>query len=311
VAICGIYTLGEARNLLWVESMLCRVYQAVMRRRNIPFILLALIPASGAFAQESHDALVSKHAAANAVPESLVRRVIRIESRGNPRLVSKGNYGLMQIRLGTARALGYTGTAEGLLDPDTNMTFAVKYLAGAYRVAGCDEKRAIAYYQRGYHRKPKSRCHLPQPARFELAGVSGGTSGSGRTLEKVEAARSTAPNSMKSASGLDVTHSANTSNSEGARMVAISRSELNPTPTRPAVSSEAIAGAPPLPRARQPLARDTNRQKTEPTRSALHKKTRAKKDAGSPLDLLSYLKKLITPDTRKVPARKRRPRAQL
>ena len=30
-----------------------------------------------------HDELIAKHAAANGVPEQLVRRVIRIESRGN------------------------------------------------------------------------------------------------------------------------------------------------------------------------------------------------------------------------------------
>jgi len=50
----------------------------------------------------SHDALVAKHAAANGLPEHLVHRVIRIESRGNAAVVHRGNYGLMQIRLGTA-----------------------------------------------------------------------------------------------------------------------------------------------------------------------------------------------------------------
>ena len=35
------------------------------------------------------------------------------------------------------------GTAEGLLDPDTNLTYAVKYLAGAYRAAGGDHNRAL------------------------------------------------------------------------------------------------------------------------------------------------------------------------
>jgi soluble lytic murein transglycosylase-like protein len=81
------------------------------------------------------DALIARHAAANNIPEDLVRRVIKRESGGNPRAVSKGNFGLMQIKLATARGLGYRGTAAGLLDADTNMTYAVKYLAGAYRVA--------------------------------------------------------------------------------------------------------------------------------------------------------------------------------
>jgi soluble lytic murein transglycosylase-like protein len=97
------------------------------------------------------DGLIASHAAANGLPESLVRRVIKRESGGNPRVVSAGNYGLMQIRLGTARALGYQGSAAGLLDPDTNMTYAVKYLAGAYRAAGGNADRAVHYYASGYY----------------------------------------------------------------------------------------------------------------------------------------------------------------
>ena len=91
-----------------------------------------------------------------------MRRVIRRESRGNARAISKGNYGLMQIRLGTARALGYSGGIEGLLDADTNMTYAVKYLAGAYQVAGGNSDRAVHYYAAGYYYAAK-RQGLPTP----------------------------------------------------------------------------------------------------------------------------------------------------
>ena len=115
----------------------------------------------GAAAQDDHDALVAKHAAANGVPESLVRRVIKIESRGNPRVISKGNFGLMQIRLGTAHAMGYRGDANGLLDADTNMTYAVKYLAGAYRAAGGNADRAVSNYQRGYYQSAKRQGFSP------------------------------------------------------------------------------------------------------------------------------------------------------
>ncbi len=97
------------------------------------------------------NSLIARHAAANNLPEDLLRRVIRRESRGNPRAISKGNYGLMQIRLGTARAMGYRGGVEGLLDADTNMTYAVKYLAGAYQVAGGNSDRAVHYYAAGYY----------------------------------------------------------------------------------------------------------------------------------------------------------------
>ncbi len=93
---------------------------------------------------------VEQQASANGIPASLVHRVIMRESRYNPRAVNAGNYGLMQIRLGTARAMGYSGSAAGLLDAETNMTYAVRYLAGAYRAAGGNETRAVALYASGY-----------------------------------------------------------------------------------------------------------------------------------------------------------------
>jgi hypothetical protein len=111
----------------------------------------SLAPMSAALAQGPYDAMIAMHASANGVPEALVRRVIVRESRYNPRAVSKGNYGMMQIKLATARGLGYTGTAQGLLDANTNLTYAVKYLAGAYRAAHGNHNLAVRYYAGGYY----------------------------------------------------------------------------------------------------------------------------------------------------------------
>ena len=97
------------------------------------------------------DSLIAKYAAANDLPEALLRRVIKRESGGNAGVVYKGNYGLMQIKLATARSMGYTGGAAGLLDADTNMAYAAKYLAGAYHVAGGNPDRAVHYYAAGYY----------------------------------------------------------------------------------------------------------------------------------------------------------------
>jgi len=120
-------------------------------------------------AKSNLDALIAGHAAANGLPESLVRRVIRRESGGNPRVINAGNYGLMQIRLGTARAMGYRGSAAGLLDPDTNMTYAVKYLAGAYRAAGGNADRAVHYYAAGYYYAAKRKGQLRNSAATEIS----------------------------------------------------------------------------------------------------------------------------------------------
>src|SRR5262249_44810971 len=60
-----------------------------------------------------YDGIIAAQAQANGVSVSLIHRVIMRESRYNARAVSGGNYGLMQIWLGTARAMGYRGSAEG------------------------------------------------------------------------------------------------------------------------------------------------------------------------------------------------------
>jgi soluble lytic murein transglycosylase-like protein len=129
--------------------------------------ILVMLAATPALAQKQRvadldangnlDALIARHAAANNVPEDLVRRIIKRESGGRPRVVSAGNYGLMQIKLATARGMGYTGNAAGLLDADTNMTYAVKYLAGAYRVANGNFNRAVHYYAAGYYYAAKGK----------------------------------------------------------------------------------------------------------------------------------------------------------
>jgi soluble lytic murein transglycosylase-like protein len=105
--------------------------------------------------------MAASQAGAAGLPASLVERVIRRESGGNPRAVHASNYGLMQIRLATARAMGYTGSAAGLLDPQTNMTYALRYLAGAYRAAGGNESRAVALYSRGYYTQAKAQGFSP------------------------------------------------------------------------------------------------------------------------------------------------------
>ena len=129
----------------------------------------ALFPHSASAQHPQFNAMIATHAQANGVPEALVHRVILRESRYQPGVVGRGGaMGLMQIKLATARGLGYTGTAEGLRDRNTNLTYAVKYLAGAYRVAHGDHNRSVQYYASGYYYAAKQqrlqRAALQQPA---------------------------------------------------------------------------------------------------------------------------------------------------
>jgi soluble lytic murein transglycosylase-like protein len=144
----------------------------MIRKLCLGTLFLALAASAAPAAQQQRtafldangnlDPLIAKYAAANNLPEALLRRVIKRESGGNARAVSQGNYGLMQIRLGTARGMGYRGTAAGLLDAETNMTYAVKYLAGAYRAADGNADRAVQYYAAGYYYAAKRKGLLDQ-----------------------------------------------------------------------------------------------------------------------------------------------------
>jgi soluble lytic murein transglycosylase-like protein len=114
----------------------------------------------GAQAQDraAYETLVATHARANLVPEALVHRIIVRESKYHPDLVGRGGtIGLMQIKLATARGLGYTGDAAGLRNPDTNLAYGTKYLAGAYRAANGDPARAMHYYASGYYHAAKQQ----------------------------------------------------------------------------------------------------------------------------------------------------------
>lgn len=101
--------------------------------------------------------LIAQHAKVHGVPEALVHRIIERESGYNPRASARGNLGLMQIKHATAKGLGYTGSALGLLDANTNLTYGVAYLANAYKVAGGNADRAVSLYAGGYYYEAKRK----------------------------------------------------------------------------------------------------------------------------------------------------------
>ncbi|MDA5555603.1 lytic transglycosylase domain-containing protein [Shimia sp. MMG029] len=100
-------------------------------------------------------ALINQYADFYEVPRDLVQRVVIRESTHRPWATNGPNIGLMQIQLPTARGMGYTGDRQGLLDAETNLTYAVKYLRGAYLVAGGNYDRSVFLYAKGYYPEAK------------------------------------------------------------------------------------------------------------------------------------------------------------
>lgn len=80
-----------------------------------------------------YGSLIEESANKYNVDKKLIFATIMIESRGDSNAyryephINDASYGLGQILYGTAMGIGYTGTAEGLYDPATNIDLIAKY----------------------------------------------------------------------------------------------------------------------------------------------------------------------------------------
>ena len=105
-------------------------------------------------------AMINETADRYDVPRSLVHRVIQRESDYRPHVRNGPYYGLMQILPETARTMGFRGAPSDLFDAQTNLTYAVKYLRGAWLVSNGNEPKAVMWYARGYYYEARNRCML-------------------------------------------------------------------------------------------------------------------------------------------------------
>lgn len=104
--------------------------------------------------------LVNEYADLYDVPRPLVHKVIQRESDYRPKARNGPYYGLMQILPATARGMGFRGQPNDLLDAETNLRWAVKYLRGAWLVSDGNQDRAVQWYARGYYYEARDRCLL-------------------------------------------------------------------------------------------------------------------------------------------------------
>lgn len=102
----------------------------------------------------SYDAIIAKYATIHGVPVALAKAVVRVESNFRPDARGRaGEIGLMQIKPATARMMGYSGSAKGLYDPNVNIQYGMKYLAGAHKLGGGDVCGTILRYNAGHGAK--------------------------------------------------------------------------------------------------------------------------------------------------------------
>ena len=101
-----------------------------------------------------YSTIIARYASSYGVPLALAHAVVRTESNYQAHVRgSAGEIGLMQIKLGTARDMGYTGSAKGLYDPATNVQFGMKYLAKAQQLGGGTTCGTILKYNAGHGAK--------------------------------------------------------------------------------------------------------------------------------------------------------------
>jgi len=101
-----------------------------------------------------YTALISEYAREYGVPEELAYAVVQIESNFRPTVKgTAGEIGLMQIKPATARLMGYKGPDYGLYDPETNIRYGMKYLAGAHDLGDGKVCGTILKYNAGHAAK--------------------------------------------------------------------------------------------------------------------------------------------------------------
>ncbi|MEO3414580.1 lytic transglycosylase domain-containing protein [Roseovarius sp. CAU 1744] len=104
--------------------------------------------------------LINQYADVYQVPRPLVHKVIQRESDYRPKARNGPYFGLMQILPETAGVMGFRGQPRDLLDAETNLRWAVKYLRGAWLVSDGNMDRAVMWYARGYYYEARNRCLL-------------------------------------------------------------------------------------------------------------------------------------------------------
>jgi soluble lytic murein transglycosylase-like protein len=105
------------------------------------------------------DSIISEASQAWAVPFSLIKAIIERESDFNPNAyraepqIGDASRGLMQLLLGTAQALGFSGAADDLYDPTLNIRLGTRYLRdliGTATRSGYGIDSAISAYNAGF-----------------------------------------------------------------------------------------------------------------------------------------------------------------
>jgi len=137
---------------------------SISRRQTLALALPALLAACGGGREPASrgpqgpdeiNRLIARYARVYDIPESLIHETVARESGYNPAARNGPYYGLMQIHPQTAQTMGFRGDPAELLDAETNLIYAGKYLRGAWLVSRGNHDRAHMWYRKGYYYEAK------------------------------------------------------------------------------------------------------------------------------------------------------------
>ena len=151
--------MGLIRTLTLCIALIPVAGCAFLRPEAEPVHAAAVLPLHANETPELR-ALINQYADEYEVPRPLVHKVIIRESTHRPEARNGPYYGLMQILPATAHTMGFRGQPNDLLDAETNMKYAVKYLRGAWLLSDGDYDTAVSWYARGYYYEAKRRGML-------------------------------------------------------------------------------------------------------------------------------------------------------
>ena len=103
-----------------------------------------------------YQSIVTEYADQFSLDENVAKALIWKESSGNPNAKRwEGSdigysYGFTGLTLAAAQDVGYTGEAEGLLNPETNLHYGFAYLRMWLDKCGEDTAFALSCYNGGY-----------------------------------------------------------------------------------------------------------------------------------------------------------------
>lgn len=138
-----------------------------MRLLKYILFLALLLPfnmATSSFKENVLDSLYKKASKSNGIDNRILKAICEVETNHNIKLkkVWDGgsySYGICQVKMGTARAMGFKGSDKELSNPEINIEFAARYLAYQLKRYKGDYKKAIVSYNRGSYTNEETKSY--------------------------------------------------------------------------------------------------------------------------------------------------------